>query len=1524
MAGLENAQPVSRAEFLDVLSKKEGAPELNETFENVHEADHGIEEDAPLYIDADASEEEFADDYPQLETPAVFGRHGIELDDDRGGAEENGAVGRLPRAAFHAKAEGVRYEIDSAARRAQAKEVKCARRIIAAEAEAEARKEDAAKAREAEIHRRNGDARDHQVLGVKRLTSTQAVHRERRLEIEEVRDSRQLHDAQRVLTLKQNVDSINRHIQSQNETRAKRLKRIQQEEHENRKKELLNEGKNPYEVWRRAEIEADKEKQQQLTKLQNELRSEALLEQLAMEDRLYRQKLKQEHAHREHADELQRQMGNYTKEKKIAAYIRKMTIGNVDVLDPTGKALRIDPSKVTVQKTMAFGLGWATDAEIKKVEREVRTAKARMTNWKQEEADEPSIELSGRGPGGGGGGGGGDVDDDAMSSASAAMDRSRQPPQRRSVLMEPAESQDGYAEEPREDGKIWVPKLSKLEEQYLAAARERQKNNLITKQRCWGREFKGDAFLAKPSIIAFNDFEVGQRYLQVVEITNVSLTFNQFKLLPLDDKAKDFFEIIFVPPGRVSAGVTRYIKIWFCPQTNKDIVTTFPILAQTGRIDIPLKCTTKKTILTVTPQDADANPVIDFGLVLAGEHADRLLQVRNAGALPASYTLEPVQQDDSDGSLLSMLSWKPLKGEFVANGVSHVNFNFKPTTLGSFAAKLRLVISNGAVGDSTFVQEKRILLRGSCLKVPIYVDYEAYDLQTCVYGHTFRENILVHNRQSVAMKITVVEPKQIEGELQLSTTLAYIQGQKEQAIQVKFSPKEAFLLKHPQFKDNSRPGVHGAFRIPVKILGADQVLPVCTAVVGILTENSIFFEPPSLSFGRCFVGSSSACRLTISNESKLSQKFAFLRLPSFLSVQEMPLDVVEEEANDQKSAGTAVLDGIGGDLISGNLLPGEKKVVCVTYSPDSATEMNYTMELKAITGELCVRNFKLECKGQGVTPILSLSESHIEMASIPCGSSTTQSIVVTNVAKMPITWNVLVPPKHLAALTVNPGCLTLAPGKSQRLQLEFRPTEEYAKKAAADEKADRAKSIRDHGGRRWESEVGSGTIHATWKLGICLRAQQEAGAKASSKFSTIYIGVATCVLPSVIELEPTLLDFGEVTALQRKILPLKIRNVGDADQELHMEALPENQCFTVLNACRTVGSKPFDLMVEFKPQLVQIYQSTLKLRTQSTRLEVPLKGRGVRPVLKIQPEDGVIHMGCVVYSKESKDYTTAQLSILNESPFELNFQMESLIRAGPNHKGIPPFTLTPSSATVAAHSSLPVMVTFRPNRPLAVYREKILVNVPNQKEPTYVYLYGHCFKYQSFALRGQTFGSFGSEVSQGQSSAFMDSLALGCGSKFSSSTPDAFEYPQAQEKEFSLVFEHGQTLQYLLVGAAVPPGTPAAPANTPAVTYDFQILPSEHSSFFAIEAPEGGKPEKQVKGPILPGKPAMKVAFRYTPPADTPLMFAGVNLSLLGGIGQWITCKAKGVLAGGSVPAGEPPNSTQEIIVELRAYLQQI
>ena len=128
-------------------------------------------------------------------------------------------------------------------------------------------------------------------------------------------------------------------------------------------------------------------------------------------------------------------------------------------------------------------------------------------------------------------------------------------------------------------------------------------------------------------------------------MTNVSFSFSSFTLLPLEDKIKDFFVIKYTPSGRMSAGLSTTITITFTPQLNEDINSVFPILSETGRIDIPLICTCKKALIEVE------KPSIDFGKVIFGEQNTQYLKILNKGALPTKvYVKSP------DGTTIPFIS----------------------------------------------------------------------------------------------------------------------------------------------------------------------------------------------------------------------------------------------------------------------------------------------------------------------------------------------------------------------------------------------------------------------------------------------------------------------------------------------------------------------------------------------------------------------------------------------------------------------------------------------------------------------------------------------------------------------------------------------------------------------------------------------------------------------------------------------------------------------------------------------------
>merc|ERR1719326_1420304 len=84
----------------------------------------------------------------------------------------------------------------------------------------------------------------------------------------------------------------------------------------------------------------------------------------------------------------QREMNGLERRRKVAAYIADQTVGHVDVLDPTGKAMRIDPSKVTVQKTMDFGLGRARPELLAKMEKRLSREALQLQQGQKDEGDD--------------------------------------------------------------------------------------------------------------------------------------------------------------------------------------------------------------------------------------------------------------------------------------------------------------------------------------------------------------------------------------------------------------------------------------------------------------------------------------------------------------------------------------------------------------------------------------------------------------------------------------------------------------------------------------------------------------------------------------------------------------------------------------------------------------------------------------------------------------------------------------------------------------------------------------------------------------------------------------------------------------------------------------------------------------------------------------------------------------------------------------------------------------------------------
>ena len=245
-----------------------------------------------------------------------------------------------------------------------------------------------------------------------------------------------------------------------------------------------------------------------------------------------------------------------------------------DMVDPTGRTFRLDASKLTTIKTARFGLGRATADSLaaiaqKKVHKKVKPHHRLLLK------DKISSEKAGSTSRNRGGGSG---DGDTVSAAAvygkamAAMFNSEPVGE-----LGGENAMSGPAARSTKDpdttggGPLQTRKLSVFEQKAMARALERQRTNIVQKQVVWGKEFKGRAFLSQPAVVHFKDFVVGTKMKLTFRLTNVSNTFNNFRLNDLPDTIKDFFTIKYTRPGRMSAGMECAIHIFFKPKIAKDI-----------------------------------------------------------------------------------------------------------------------------------------------------------------------------------------------------------------------------------------------------------------------------------------------------------------------------------------------------------------------------------------------------------------------------------------------------------------------------------------------------------------------------------------------------------------------------------------------------------------------------------------------------------------------------------------------------------------------------------------------------------------------------------------------------------------------------------------------------------------------------------------------------------------------------------------------------------------------------------------
>jgi len=231
-----------------------------------------------------------------------------------------------------------------------------------------------------------------------------------------------------------------------------------------------------------------------------------------------------------------------------------------------------------------------------------------------------------------------------------------------------------------------------------------------------------------------------------------------------------------------------------------------------------------------------------------------------------------------------------------------------------------------------------------------------------------------------------------------------------------------------------------------------------------------------------------------------------------------------------------------------------------------------------------------------------------------------------------------------------------------------------------------------------------------------------------------FLTVVSTVVTQVLEGDATSLDFGELAVGQVKTIMLRLTNHGDAPLSLVASGLNGVGSFSIRNALRVIrgGGGYITAQVQFAPDVQGVRQEELLLHDPQlgVSLRVPVRGKGVSPLLEVRdPPEGVLDCGHCLEG----DSISMAVTLHNASHFALGFKLEPLDAPPPNFNNRPPFTLSPSEATVAPGEDLSVKATFAPDLARAwPYHQDLKVAVPSQEKEPQLKLSGHCHARQLY------------------------------------------------------------------------------------------------------------------------------------------------------------------------------------------------
>ncbi len=484
---------------------------------------------------------------------------------------------------------------------------------------------------------------------------------------------------------------------------------------------------------------------------------------------------------------------------------------------------------------------------------------------------------------------------------------------------------------------------------------------------------------ASASSLSFGNTLVGSSAAQTMTLTNSgtgSVTISQAAI-----SGAGFSVSGFTGAVTLTAGQSLTLTVGFAPVTAGSAAGSISVVssATNSPATIALSGTGVQAQISVTPAS------VSFGNITVGASSSQVFTIKNTGTANLSVTQATLA---GTGFTLSGLT---LPLSVVPGGSSTFTLGFTPATASGFTGSVTLV-SNAP--SSPMV----VALTGTGVASALQLTASPVSLSfgSIATGTSTTQSVTVKNTGNSSVTISQISESgtgfSVAG---FTVPLALAAGQST-TFSVTFAPATAASLT-------------GSVTVTSNATNS----PTTIALSGTGVQAQISVTPASVSFGNVTVGVNNTQSITIRNAGTAS-----------LSVTQATL------------AGTGYT--LSGLTVPLSVAPGGSSVFTIGFTPTSASSFAGSLTLVNNTAN---SPLVIALTGTGIAPILQLTvaPASLSFGSITTGTSTTQSVTVTNSGNASVTLSQISESGAGFSATGFSVPLTLAAGQATSFNVTFDP-----------------------------------------------------------------------------------------------------------------------------------------------------------------------------------------------------------------------------------------------------------------------------------------------------------------------------------------------------------------------------------------------------------------------------------------------------------------------------------------------------